>query len=548
MHELARVTLENEMDLILAHKRSMKLAELAGLSLSAQTTFATAVSEVSRNTIDSGKGGCLILNVESEQRDKYIVACVKDEQTTTGKSPEGLEYAKRLVNKYRISTQGAETSIELYYYIAPNFRIDIAKLDEWRSHFRNEPPVSPYEELKRKNAQLQDLSEKIQKSEAQYRTLTNALPIFIFSLDNNGALLYANEWLLRFTGETLDYLNKSRWQTVVYQDDYETFSNLLYNTVTRGTAARQTQVRIKNKNNGAYIWHQVSLTPFKDADNHVQYWIGYIVDIHTQKVYEATLKDNIQLKQTQEQLKEQQSIQEKYIEELNRSNLELQQFAFIASHDLQEPVRKLLFYSDYLLNRYTNAIDTKGIEYLTSMQHAAQRMRNLIQDLLIFSQINKEAITFKSVDLNEIVSEAQQDFEMAIEEKKATITVQSLPVINGDRRMMKQLFENILSNALKYSKSDVPPVIDITYRKTDDQIEFAFKDNGIGFDEKYLPRMFILFQRLHNREAYAGTGLGLAICRKIVEMHQGKIWAEAKEGVGAVFYVSLPIQVLKNQN
>ena len=123
MHEMAKVTLENEMDLILAHKRSMKLAEIAGLSLSAQTTFATAVSEVARNTIDGGKSGRLILNVEIDQRDKYIVACIKDEHANNI-SRDGLEYAKRLVNKYNISTKGTETSIELFYYISPSFKID----------------------------------------------------------------------------------------------------------------------------------------------------------------------------------------------------------------------------------------------------------------------------------------------------------------------------------------------------------------------------------------------------------------------------------------
>src|SRR5688572_32375907 len=191
MHELARVTLQNEMDLILAHKRSMRLAELAGLSLSAQTTFATAVSEVSRHAIESEKGGCLILCVETDGRDKYIVARLQDEHLSDDKENEGLQYAKRLVNKYNISANGKETSIDLYYYILPPFKIDIYKLDEWRSTFRNEPPISAYDELKRKNEQLQNLSEKVQKSEAQYKTLTNSLPIIIFSLNKDGHLLYA---------------------------------------------------------------------------------------------------------------------------------------------------------------------------------------------------------------------------------------------------------------------------------------------------------------------------------------------------------------------
>ena len=190
MHEIARITLENEMDLILAHKRSMKLAELAGLSLSAQTTFATAVSEICRNPIESEKIAKLLLSVDNGKHDKYIVACLKEEHRNTDKSKEGLEYAKRLVNKYNVSTRGTETSIELFYYFSPAFRIDITKLDEWRTLFRNEPPVSPYDELKRRNEMLQDFSDKLAKSESQYKILTNSLPLVIFSLTPSGELFY----------------------------------------------------------------------------------------------------------------------------------------------------------------------------------------------------------------------------------------------------------------------------------------------------------------------------------------------------------------------
>jgi PAS domain S-box-containing protein len=543
MHEIAKVTLENEMDLILAHKRSMKLAEIAGLSLSAQTTFATAVSEVARNTIESGKSGCLILNVEKDQRDKYIVACIKDEQEYTNKPREGLEYAKRLVNKYNVSTRGAETSIELFYYIAPPFIIDIQKLDEWRSFFRNEPPISAYEELKRKNEQLQDLSEKVQKSEAQYKTLTNSLPLIIFSIDKEGNLLYANEWLTRYSGETIERLNKNKWKTIVHAEDYNSFTLLLKKDITGGTTVIKTQLRLRNKN-GEYLWHQLSLSPFFDEKNEPQYWIGYMADIQAQKVFEETLKDNFELKQTQKQLKENQQTLERYIEELNRSNQELQQFAFVASHDLQEPVRKLLFYSDFLITQYSGTIKGNGATYLQTMQRSAQRMRVLIKDLLVFSQIKKEDTRFTQVDLNRIASEAIQDFEITIEEKKAAYTVESLPVIHADARMMGQLFENIISNSLKYSKQNESPKIKISCLKKEDTVELVFEDNGIGFDEKYLSQMFTLFQRLHDRTTYEGTGLGLAICKKIVEIHRGKIWARSTEGQGSVFYVSLPLNGL----
>ena len=540
MHELARVTLQNEMDLILAHKRSMKLAELGGLSLSAQTTFATAVSEVSRIAIESEKGGCLILSVETEKRDKYIVASFKDERFNLDKHNEGLEYAKRLVNKYNVFTNAEESSIELFCHISPAFRIDIHKLDEWRKLFRNEPPVSPYDELKRKNEQLQDLSEKIQKSEAQYRTLTSSLPMIIFSLDTEGQLLYANEWLTKYTGETFDDLNRTKWESVVHEADYDTFSLLLKNPITKGSVNIKINARLKQKHSGDYLWHQVSLSPIGN-DEELKYWIGYIVDIHAQKVYEETLKDNIELKQIQQELKENEQKLQKYIDELARSNHELQQFAFVASHDLQEPVRKILFYSDFLLSRNMGSLDQKSLAYLNSMQAASQRMRNLIQDLLTFSLINKEEVAFKNVDLNEVANEAVQDFEMAIEEKGAVLKIAPLPVINGDPRMLRQLFENIISNSLKYSKASIFPVINISCRQNERSVEILFTDNGIGFNNAYLPQMFTLFQRLHDRTNYEGTGLGLAICRKIVEVHGGKIWAEGKEEEGCTFFVSFPL-------
>ena len=173
-------------------------------------------------------------------------------------------------------------------------------------------------------------------------------------------------------------------------------------------------------------------------------------------------------------------------------------------------------------------------------------MRTLIQDLLTFSRINKEEIRFKPIDLNTVAKEALQDLEISIEEKGARINIQSLPVIISDQGMMRQLFGNIIHNSIKYSKPANAPVIDITCQQKDNFLELSFSDNGIGFNEQYLPQMFTLFQRLHDRQSYEGTGLGLAICRKIAEIHGGKIWAQAKEGEGATFFVSLPMNQSAN--
>jgi PAS domain S-box-containing protein len=547
MQELVRISLENEMDLILAHKRTMKLCELAGLSLSAQTTFATAISEVLRNTIDGATSGVLVLSVKIEKRDLYIVATIKDNLAGHGEARPGLAYAKKLVSKFLITKNGKETSIDLFYHIAPAFRIDTQKLDDWRHVFRNEPPMSAYEELKRKNAQLQDLTEKVQQNEARYRTLTDSLPMIILALNEQGELVYSNEWLQKLTGATMEELNQSKWSGVVHPDDYPAFLPLLHADTLSGTAAVTAQIRLRHLNGEIYIWHQLSLTPLYNERNELQQWIGYIVDIHSQKVYEETLKNNRDLYEAQQELKKNQEILEQYIDRLNISNLELQQFAFIASHDLQEPVRKVLYYSDALMQRYHDSLEERATEYLISIQSASHRMRDLIRDLLSFSLVTNEQPQYQPVNLNTIATEVLHDMEMAILEKSAVIHVRTLPFVTGDSRMLRQLFENLISNSLKYAKTGTASHINISASVRDNQLELVFQDNGIGFDEKYAEKIFKLFTRLHTKSDFAGNGLGLAICRKIAERHNGSIRASSIEGEGALFYVVFPVsQIINN--
>ncbi|HEY8918059.1 MAG TPA: ATP-binding protein [Chitinophaga sp.] len=540
MLDLVKVTLSNEMDLILAHKRSMKLAELAGLSLSAQTTFATAVSEVSRNAIEHGQNGYLVLSVSAQKRERYIVARVTDEAHSV-QSNQGLEYAKRLVNKYSITTIGKETSVELYYALPAAEKIDHQKIDDWRNMFRNEPAISPYEELKRKNELLQELSQKLQENESQYKTLTDTLPIIIFSLNLQGELIYANEWLYNFTGQTIAQLNQTKWRDVVHAADYDAFSLLLTHRITAGASAIKAQCRLRHINEKEYYWHLAALSPLKDDKGQLLYWIGYLVDIHAQKVVEQTLENNKALQEAQTQLKENQTLLEDNISELNRSNQELQQFAFVASHDLQEPIRKISFYSDYFLNKYADKIDDKGKDYLKGMLSASHRMRNLIHDLLAFSQVEKKQVEYRHINLNHVIQDTLQDLEIMIREKEANIEITALPSIDADESMIRQLFGNIINNSLKYSKNDQRPQIQVTNRLNTHYLEIFIKDNGIGFDEKYLPKMFTLFQRLHTGDKYKGTGLGLAICRKIVALHNGAITASGKVNEGATFRITLPL-------
>ena len=229
-----------------------------------------------------------------------------------------------------------------------------------------------------------------------------------------------------------------------------------------------------------------------------------------------------------------------YSKELARSNQELQDFAYVSSHDLQEPLRKIQAFGDLLETEYGDSLG-EGKEYLVRMQSAASRMSTLIQDLLAFSRVSTQPNARKDVDLNVIVADVVSDLEMRIADTNATVEISALPHVIADPTHMRQLFQNLISNALKFHRPDVPPVVQVTATMTRQFHEIHVKDNGIGFDMKYHDRIFAVFQRLHGREAYEGTGIGLAVCRKIVERYNGTITAESQKNNGSEFIIRLPV-------
>jgi signal transduction histidine kinase len=228
--------------------------------------------------------------------------------------------------------------------------------------------------------------------------------------------------------------------------------------------------------------------------------------------------------------------------ELQRSNAELEQFASIASHDLQEPLRKVQTFAAHLSAREHERLSEEGQDFLRRMNAAAGRMRALIDDLLMFSRVSTKGKPFVPVDLNDVVSQVLVDLELGIEETGARVSIAPLPTIAADPVQMRQLMQNLLGNALKFRRDGVVPEVDVTAHVTDGIAELTVRDNGMGFEAQYASRIFRAFERLNGASAYPGTGIGLALCRKIVERHNGAITADGEVGKGATFSVMLPLE------
>jgi signal transduction histidine kinase len=228
--------------------------------------------------------------------------------------------------------------------------------------------------------------------------------------------------------------------------------------------------------------------------------------------------------------------------ELSRSNAELEQFASVASHDLQEPLRKVQTFAAQLTATEHDRLSDQGQDFLRRMSDAAGRMRALIDDLLMFSRVSTQGRPFVAVDLNEIVAKVLVDLDMSITDSGAQVTVDALPTVSADPVQMRQLVQNLLGNALKFRREGAVPELRVTAQLSDHVAELSVKDNGIGFDEQYATRIFRAFERLHGARAYQGTGIGLALCRKIVERHNGTIIATSELGNGATFTIRLPLE------
>ncbi|MFA6209786.1 MAG: ATP-binding protein [Candidatus Obscuribacterales bacterium] len=271
------------------------------------------------------------------------------------------------------------------------------------------------------------------------------------------------------------------------------------------------------RKNGSELPVEIGLNPL--MTNGERFVLASIVDITERKHSEAIL-------------------QEKLLE-LQRSNEDLQQFAYVCSHDLQEPLRVISNYTQLLARRYSDQLDQDAKEFIEFTVDATKRMQELINDLLLYSRVDTKGKEFVSTDCNQIVAMAMANLKVAIDESGAQVHYSQLPAVEADGSQILQVFQNLIGNAIKFRSKDAP-VVTISAEETPKSWTFSVKDNGQGFDMKYGDRIFVIFQRLHTKEMYPGSGIGLAVCKKIVERHGGAIWVESEPGKGTTFRFTMP--------
>ena len=295
------------------------------------------------------------------------------------------------------------------------------------------------------------------------------------------------------------------------------FFKEMWSTIAQG---QRWEGEIRNRaKDGSIYWVNTSIVPFLDENNRPYQYVSILYDITARKSAEEKLKV--------------------YAARLEERNKELQVFSSVAAHDLQEPLRKVQAFSDRIKVKCRSELSETGLDYLTRIQNSTERMQTLINDLLTFSRVTTRAQPFAKTDLNTVLTDVLSDLEISIEKVGGKIEFSELPTIEADASQMRQLFQNLISNSLKFHKEGEKPHIRVSAETKNDRVQLSFQDNGIGFDEKYLDRIFTIFQRLHGRHEYEGTGVGLAVCKRIAERHGGTITAISSPGAGAKFIVTM---------
>ena len=385
----------------------------------------------------------------------------------------------------------------------------------------------PEIESRKKSEQLQLLSNELE-------IIIDSIPGLVFYKDTNNRFIRVNKYMCdaykmskkQLEGISLNDLHTKEQAQAYYEDDLQVIRS------------RQSKINIDEpwKTETGMRWVSTSKIPHMNEKGEVVGVIGVSMDVTERKLAEEELKKH---REHLEILVAEKTVElTAAIENLERSNKELEQFAYVASHDLQEPLRMVSSYTQLLGKRYKDKLDEDANDFINFAVDGANRMQRLINDLLEYSRVTTRGKPFEKLDLSSILGQVIATLQHKIQDTNAMVSNEDLPFVVGDEIQLSRVFQNLIDNALKFRR-DEPPRIHISSKFEGDKIIISISDNGIGINEKFKDRVFTIFQRLHNREDYPGTGIGLAICKRIIERHGGKIWFESEEGKGTTFYFTL---------
>lgn len=361
----------------------------------------------------------------------------------------------------------------------------------------------------------------LRMAEARYRTLVELLPAITFmaTFDEGLSDVYVSPQIESLLGYTQkEWLEEPiLWYQRLHNEDRERWNREFARTISSGEPLRSAY-RVLARS-GKVVWLQTEVRIARDDRNRPAFIHGIAMDVTATKEAEQRVR--------------------RYATKLEQTNKELEKFAYVASHDLQEPLRSMLSYSQILTEDYSEKLDAEGLDHLQRISAAGRRMKELIQALLQFSKLGRDELPMTAVDFNEVVVQAVSNLDATIREAGAVVTVDPLPSAPAHRSYIVALFQNLIGNALKF-RSATPPRIHVSVSRADGWWEFSVRDNGIGIDSEYRERIFEVFQRLHTQAEVPGTGIGLAVCKKIMDLHKGRIWVESEPGKGSTFKFTIP--------
>jgi len=350
-------------------------------------------------------------------------------------------------------------------------------------------------------------------SEARFRQLADAMPQMVWTSRADGYIDYYNERWYDFTGFDRENFGDVSFEPVLHPDDVQSWHDTWYASVRTGEPYR-IEYRFWDRKENRWRWFMSRALPVRDGSGEITKWFGSCTDIDDQKRVE---------------------------DELRRANQDLEQFAYSASHDLQEPLRSIKIYGELLSKRYGHKLDGQAFEFLEYLGMGASRMEMLVRDLLAYTQVTKLQAPAEPSDANDAMNAVLANLGGAITQSGASVTHDTLPSVRVHSAHLQQLFQNLIGNAIKYRSTEREPVVHVNGGLKNGRWLFSVRDNGIGIEPEYKEQIFGLFKRLHTGDEYSGTGIGLAICQRIVERYHGRIWVESEPGKGSTFFFEFPL-------